>query len=124
MRKWLSLCCLAIVIIWAAPAAAQSANIEGTYGVLGTNPKNAGSYRGTATIVKSGDVYRVHWQVGSVYDGVGKLNGNTFAVEWGNQSQNVGTVTYTVQPDGNMKGTWFVAKNPNDLGTETLTRLK
>ena len=105
-------------------AHAQTANIAGTYLVAGTNPGNTGSYKGIATIVKSGDTYRIHWEVGTTYDGIGKLTGNTFSVEWGTAKENVGTVTYTVQPDGSLKGTWFVAKNPSVLGTEILTPKK
>jgi len=105
-------------------AQAQSGNIAGTYLVSGTNPGNTGNYKGIATIVKSGETYRIHWEVGTTYDGIGKLNGNTFSVEWGTAKENVGTVTYTLQPDGSLKGTWFVAKNPSVLGTELLTPKK
>ncbi len=106
------------------PAASPSAGdlkIEGTYSVQGTNPGGRGSYRGRATIAKEGNQYRVHWSVGTVYDGVGTLKGNVFAVEWGDRNTHLGTVTYTVEPSGVMKGTWFVDKNPSLLGTETLT---
>ncbi len=104
------------------PAAAPA--IGGGYLVTGTNPGNTGRYRGIATIVKEGDKYRVHWQVGTSYDGIGSLNGNTLTVEWGTATQHVGTVTYTVQADGTLKGTWFVAKDPKNLGTETLVPRK
>jgi len=114
-----------VVIFFGLPlyvpcVSAQTVPIEGSYRVQGTNPGGRGAYRGTADIVKAGDSYRVHWRVGTVYDGVGKLSGNTFKVEWGTATEHVGTVTYDVQPDGSLKGTWFVAKNPNDLGTEVL----
>lgn len=106
----------------AAPA--HAADISGTYWAAGTNPGGQGQYKGIATIVKAGDVYRVHWEVGTVYDGVGKLIDKTFAVDWGTATSNVGTVTYTLQPDGSLKGTWSTAKNPSLLGTEILTPKK
>ena len=99
-------------------------NIAGTYWVKGTNPGGKGAYQGIATVIKSGDSYRIHWEVGTIYDGVGKLNGGVLTVEWGNTKENVGTVTYNLQPDGSLKGTWFTARNPTDLGTETLTPKK
>ena len=120
---------LIFAMLWSAgvigvnEAQAQT-NLAGTYWVQGTNPGGRGAYKGVATIVKAGDTYRVHWEVGTVYEGIGKLNGNTFAVEWGTTKENVGTVTYTLQPDGTLKGTWFVAKNPSSLGTEILTPKK
>jgi hypothetical protein len=99
-------------------------SIAGSYWVQGTNPGGKGAYKGIATIVKAGDSYRMHWEVGTIYEGIGKLNGNVFTVEWGTIKENVGTVTYTLQTDGSLKGTWFVAKNPSDLGTETLNPKK
>src|SRR4029450_9312964 len=108
-----------ITLFYFHPASAQT-SIEGSYRVEGTNPGGKGSYRGVAHIVKAGDSYRIHWSVGTVYDGVGKLNGKVFQVEWGTTTEHVGTVTYALQEDGSLKGTWFVAKRPNDLGIETL----
>jgi hypothetical protein len=99
-------------------------SLAGVYAVTGTNPGGKGAYKGIATIVKSGDNYRIHWEVGTTYDGIGKLNGKVFTVEWGTSTANVGTVTYNLQPDGSLKGTWFVAKNPSELGTENLVPKK
>ena len=118
---------LTFVLLMSTGIAAETlaqANIAGAYWVNGTNPGGKGAYKGIATIIKSGDSYRIHWEVGTTYDGVGKLNAGVLKVEWGNATENVGTVTYNVQPDGILKGTWFVAKNPTDLGTETLTPKK
>jgi hypothetical protein len=124
MKKFIFLFSLFISFLSLDLVSAQTRAIEGSYRVQGTNPGGKGSYHGTADIVKAGDSYRIHWSVGTVYDGVGKLNGNVFQVEWGTTKSHVGTVTYVLQPDGVMKGTWFVAKNPNDLGTEILTPKK
>ncbi|MCB1322299.1 MAG: fibronectin-binding protein [Leptospiraceae bacterium] len=75
--------------------------IEGDYRAEGTNPDGS-RYTGTVTIEKNGAIYDVHWEVGSSYDGVGTLEGNTFTVEWGQPSP----VIYTVHPNGTMMGTW------------------
>ena len=112
----------ALFVTGLAPLA--HATIAGTYRVNGTNPGSGSAYKGTATILQSGDSYRMHWQVGTSYDGIGKFDGKTLTVEWGTATQNVGTVTYTLQADGSLKGTWFTASNPKSLGTETLTPKK
>jgi len=122
MRKILYLLLVVMTVSVSPLVRAQTErDISGTYWVQGTNPGGKGSYQGIATVVKTGDAYRVHWEVGTVYQGVGKLKGNTFQVEWGTSKENVGTVTYQLQPDGSLKGTWYVAKNPESLGTETLS---
>ncbi|MCE9624392.1 MAG: hypothetical protein K8R69_02895 [Deltaproteobacteria bacterium] len=126
MKKFLVIAALLLSVgALGSAARAQSApNLAGTYWVSGTNPDGKGSYKGIATLVKSGDTYRIHWEVGTTYDGIGKLNDKTFTVEWGTATENVGTVTYILQPNGSLKGTWSVAKDPGHLGTETLTPKK
>jgi len=99
-------------------------SIAGTYNVNGTNPGSGSRYHGAANIIQEGEKYRVHWAVGTVYDGIGTLKGDTFTVEWGTTTAHVGTVTYVLQKDGIMKGTWYDAKDPNTLGTEILTPIK
>ena len=100
-------------------------NLSGVYTTSGTNPGgNQGGYSGYTTITKEGDQYKVHWKVGTVYDGIGKLEGKVFKVEWGSGGNPVGLVTYTLQEGGVLQGTWYTYKNPNALGTETLTPQK
>ncbi len=123
MKKLLLIFALLMSVGFVTDCLAQAA-IGGSYWVQGTNPGGKGAYKGVATIIKSGDSYRIHWEVGTTYDGVGKLNGSVLTVEWGNSKENVGTVTYNLQPDGTLKGTWSVARNPTDLGTEILTPKK
>ncbi len=117
MKKFL----LAIVLVLVSTGTVLAeANIAGTYWVTGTNPGSGSAYKGVATILKSGDSYRMHWEVGTTYDGVGKFDGKILQIAWGTATENVGTVTYTLQADGSLKGTWFTASNPKSLGTETL----
>jgi|ERR671919_1052687 hypothetical protein len=110
---------IALLLVSAGGALAE-ANIAGIYWVTGTNPGSGSPYKGVATILKSGDNYRMHWEVGTSYDGVGQFDGKTLKVAWGTATANVGTVTYTLQADGSLQGTWFTANNPKSLGTETL----
>lgn len=127
MRKFALKSSLVILFLAFGMASAQAqnaANIAGTYRVMGTNPGSGSQYQGTATIVKDADKYRIHWNVGTVYDGVGTLKGDTLTVEWGTATSHVGTVTYTLQKDGVLKGTWYDAKDPKTLGTENLTPSK
>ncbi|GEM_PF-2397368 len=97
-------------------------SLVGTYHVRGTNPGGRSNYHGTATLSSSEkDVYKIHWQVGTVYDGEGKLEGNTLNVKWGTPTAPVGTVVYTLEAGGILKGVWYTNSNPNALGSEILT---
>ena len=120
LHKYFSvLFCVALLL---ATSIVNARPLGGTYNVKGTNPGGKSSYTGTAkiTAAKNGN-YVIHWKVGSVYDGVGILQGDTFKVNWGNLANpEGGVVTYTVDPNGTLKGIWYTFKNPNTLGTETL----
>lgn len=97
-------------------------NIVGNYFASGTNPGGRGSYRGVVKIEKDGDKYFVFWKIGnSSYGGLGVLEGNQFKVVWGTAKEPTGVVKYTVQQDGTLVGSWYSFKNPNAIGTETLT---
>lgn len=107
------------------PSAQKSLlKLSGVYKAVGTNPGGAGTYRGTATISREGDWYKIHWEVENVYDGIGQVEGNIFKVKWGRGGKEVGEVNYTINPDGVLRGTWFTYDNPGPLGTETLTPQK
>jgi len=118
---------LALILVGAAISSsglAQSPKVGGVYNVQGTNPGGKGGYTGTVSITPTGSVYQVDWKVGNSYSGVGILNGNILSVGWGNLSQaGFGVVTYTVQPNGSLSGTWAMVKGTT-LGTETLTPAK
>jgi len=100
---------------------ASPVNIVGSYQAQGTNPGGAGTYHGTVTIAQEGDKYKVHWEVGNVYDGVGKVDGNIFRVEWGFGGKVVGILSYTIESNRVLRGTWHTYDHPEVLGTETLT---
>ena len=103
---------------------AEDGKIGGTYAVQGTNPGGKVSYTGTVTITPTGKVYQMDWKVGNTYSGIGIVNGNILSVGWGNLAQaGYGVVTYTIQSNGVLSGTWAMAKG-TELGTETLTPMK
>lgn len=82
-------------------------SIIGTYKIVGNNPRE-GSYRGTLDITESGSAYQLIWDAGEQpYIGIGILEGNHFAVGWGNRKCAV--ASYQVQPDGSLDGKWAVS---------------
>jgi hypothetical protein len=92
----------------------------GRYDVSGANPGNRGTYSGTATIDKTGDTYRVVWQIGSDrYVGTGVGNDEFIAVSYrlGNES---GLALYSAS-GGGWKGVWTYLGG-QQLGTEIWTR--
>lgn len=101
----------------------NAASIIGDYSVRGTNPGGRSNYSGSANITAGDEpnTYKIHWRVGTVYDGIGKLEGNTFNVKWGTATAPVGTVIYTLEPGGVLKGVWYTNDKPNLLGSEILT---
>lgn len=94
--------------------------LAGKYTVTGTN--NDGSvYRGKATVSGSGTQYHVSWLIGTgTSSGDGILTGDTFVVRFQGAVTGTGTVTYRLQPDGRLVGTWRVDGSSGE-GTETLT---
>lgn len=103
------------------PNAENNPAIGGIYSVYGVNPRGRGSYRGIVTVTKQGDQYLFHWRVGNIYDGIGTLKRNTLSVEWGTAQARVGVVTYTLESNGTLQGTWFMDSDPSGIGRETLT---
>lgn len=94
------------------PAASADVLI-GRHKVRGTTPDGS-SYRGKLDISIQDGVYLFRWYLtsGEIYDGRGRLEGETLTVEWGDPTP----VIYKVQPNGVLRGTWGGGK-----GTETAT---
>jgi len=114
----------ALLCCYVPPSFSQEVKIGGTYSVEGTNPGGKGSYKGSVTITPVGKVYQLDWKVGNIYSGIGIVNGNILSVGWGNLAQaGYGIVTYTIQSNGVLSGTWAMAKG-TELGSETLTPMK
>ncbi len=101
----------------------NAVSLVGDYSVRGTNPGGRSNYKGSVNITagEEPNAYKIHWQVGTIYEGIGKLEGNSLNVKWGTPTAPVGTVIYTLEPGGVLKGIWYTNKNPNALGSEILT---
>jgi hypothetical protein len=56
-------CVIGLVLLASAQAKAADVDLSGDYIVNGTNPNDT-EYKGTATIKKVGDIYRVTWLIG------------------------------------------------------------
>lgn len=100
-----------------------TSSLIGDYQVKGTNPGGRSNYSGSAKI-SAGDeanTYKINWRVGTVYEGIGKLEGNSLNVKWGTPTNPVGNVMYTLEPGGILKGVWYTYDKPNSLGSEILT---
>ena len=99
-------------------------DIEGTYGITGTNPSNQ-SYQGDLTIKKQDEVYQFSWSVGgSAYDGVGVREDDLIAVGYGagDNGKGCGSAIYKIGDkmlEGKMGGWGF-----NNVGKQTAILLK
>ena len=98
-------------------------DISGTYSVTGVN-LDSNDYTGEVTLTSAGDNrYTLNWTIGEgTQTGTGTLSGDTLTSTWGDGT-NSGDVTYTLQPDGSLSGTW-TQKGQSGTGTETLTPKK
>jgi hypothetical protein len=109
-----------IMLLGALSAPAMAEDPAGRYDVSGTNPGNRGTYTGTAAIEKTGETYRVVWQIGTDrYVGTGVGNAEFIAVSYrlGNES---GLALYGASGRG-WKGVWAYSGG-RQLGTEVWTR--
>lgn len=62
----------AVVLACLVFAVPSRADPVGTYDVVGTNPGSDGTYRGTVTVTRTGDTYRIVWMIaGTRFDGTG-----------------------------------------------------
>jgi hypothetical protein len=109
-----------ILLLGTLLAPAMADEPVGRYDVSGTNPGNRGTYSGSATVEKTGDTYRVVWQIGSDrYVGTGVGNSEFIAVSYrfGNES---GLALYGANGRG-WKGVWAYSGG-QQLGSEVWTR--
>lgn len=95
---------VAAALLWSA-VAAFAADPVGTYNVEGTNPGDKSSYKGTVTITKTGETYRVIWIVGGTrYIGTGIGNKDFIAVSY-KSGDSSGLALYGAD-GGNWAGVW------------------
>ena len=105
-------------LLWSA--AAFAADPVGSYNVEGANPGGSGKYRGTVTVEKTGQTYRVVWVVGGTrYIGTGIGDKNFLAVSYKSGSD-TGLALYGAD-GGNWTGVWAYS-GAQQLGAEAWKR--
>ena len=110
---------VAATLIWSV-AAAFAADPIGTYDVEGTNPGGGSRYSGTVTVEKTGETYKVTWNIGGevyVGTGIGSSEGLAVSYRSGNQS---GLAIYGAKGD-DWEGVWAWT-NGRTVGGEAWTR--
>lgn len=80
-----------------------AADLAGTYAVNGKNP-NGTAYKGSLTISKAGNAWKVDWKTGSESSGMGVEMGDMLAVAVGGAE--CAPVAYRVSPEGGLTGVW------------------
>jgi len=96
----------AAALLWSA--AAFAANPVGSYNVEGTNPGGKSTYKGSVTVTKTGETYRVIWVVGGTrYIGTGIGDKDFLAVSY-KSGDDTGLALYG-SDGGNWAGVWTYA---------------
>lgn len=109
---------------------------EGTYSVSGNNPGQSGAYKGTVTVTRTGETYKVIWSIaGTRFTGSGlgaapvkgvsvmgpaDAGDDTLAVGY-ISGRSFGLAFYVEQPDGTWDGVWTYGGS-DKIGTETWTK--
>jgi hypothetical protein len=111
---------LASVVGLMLTATMAFADPVGEYEVHGTNPGGGGSYSGTVTVDKTGDTYRVVWNIGGTrYVGTGIGDKNFIAVSY-RSGNNTGLALYGSKGE-NFEGVWAYSGS-RQMGTEVWER--
>jgi len=101
-------------------SAALAGDPAGSYDVAGKNPDGKGSYSGTATVVKTGETYKVTWNIGgSVYVGTALGDAKFLAVSY-RAGDSSGLALYGADGD-DWAGVWTY-QNGKKLGAEMWKR--
>ena len=107
---------LFVVLLLAAgaPAALAAVDLEGRYAVAGVNPGGGSGYDGVVEVFRTGETYRVVWQIGAQsFVGTGILYDGVFSIAY-----NGGLAVYRPGPGGTLKGQWTLTGEQR-LGSET-----
>jgi hypothetical protein len=92
----------------------------GRYRVTGSNPGGGSEYSGTVTVERTGETFRVSWQIGSqIFSGTGIGSDKGLAVSY-RSNEFSGLAIYGVDGDG-WDGVWTVTDG-RTLGTEKWRR--
>lgn len=90
-------------------------SLDGVYAISGKNPQGE-NYKGTLTVVQSGEGYTFDWEAGNEFSGFGIRAGSFVAVGFGGKQ--CAFVGYDVQSDGTLDGKWG-SQASTKFGTET-----
>ena len=114
---------LLLVLLFAFEAAASEASLEGVYNAAGSNPGGRGSYEGSVTIIRTGETYKIVWNVGSVFIGTGIVVDEVLSVAYTDENKKwFGFVAYRILNEGRrLEGIWG-PHGGKALGSETLTK--
>ena len=88
--------------------------LSGLYNVTGTNPDGS-PYEGTLNITPQDSAYRLYWEAGNSFEGMGLLNDDVFSVGWGSPTCTI--IAYRKLADGTLDGEWVVV-GQQGIGTE------
>ncbi|PPD42980.1 MAG: hypothetical protein CTY15_11420 [Methylocystis sp.] len=110
----------ALAAVLAFATAAHAGDPAGKYSVVGKNPGGQGSYSGTAVVEKTGETYKVTWNIGgSIYVGTGIGDPKFLAVSY-RAGDNSGLALYGEEGE-NWAGIWTY-QNGKKVGAEKWTR--
>jgi hypothetical protein len=92
----------------------------GSYSVSGSNPGGGGSYSGTVTVEKTGEAYKVTWDIaGTQFEGTGLGDTRFLGVSY-RTGNNTGLALYAPEGD-DWVGVWVYAGG-TERGKEKWTR--
>src|SRR6516164_7244606 len=95
---------IALTLLWGFATAAFAADPVGTYHIEGHNPSGS-TYEGSVTVTKTGDTYRVVWDIGGTkYEGTAIGDKDFMAVTY-RSGDSTGLALYG-EDGGNWKGVW------------------
>jgi hypothetical protein len=103
-----------------ADAPAFAGDPVGTYSVIGSNPGGRGRYSGTVTVERTGDTFRVTWDIGNqtyVGTGIGSEKGIAVSYRSGGET---GLAIYGANGN-NWEGVWTYTGG-REVGGEAWTR--
>jgi hypothetical protein len=101
-------------------AAVALADPVGSYRVNGNNPGGGGGYSGSVNVQRTGQTYRVTWDIGNqTFVGTGIGSRDFLAVSYRSGSQ-TGLALYAQQSDGTWEGVWTYAEG-RQIGAEKWT---
>ncbi len=110
--------CALLLIASAIPSFAGDP--VGRYSLVGSNPGSKDQYSGTVTVERTGETFRVTWDIGSqTFVGTGIGNDKGFAVSYRSGSQ-TGLAMYGARGD-NWEGVWTYSGG-QEIGAEAWVR--